>query len=84
MVAAQNMVQTLLFHGNFMQLLLTPIFSKTQYNRGRTLVHMIKHVFNVAKITLIHLLPTEQLLPFCLVGQYRDFMTFALYVLIML
>ena len=40
-----------------------------EHNRGRILVHMIKHVFNVAKMTLTHFRTNEQLLPFCLVGQ---------------
>ena len=48
---------------------MTPIFSNTQYNGGRILVYMIKHVFNVSKMTLTHFQPNEQLLPFCLEGQ---------------
>lgn len=48
----------------------TPIFSWTQHNRGRILVHVIKHVFNVVKIILTNLRPNEQLLSFfCLLGQ---------------
>ena len=44
-----------------------PVFSETQYNRDRILVHMIKHV--LAKMILTHFRPNEQLLSFCLVGQ---------------
>jgi hypothetical protein len=38
---------------------MTPIFSKTQYNRGRIFVHVITHVFNVAAVTLTHFWPNE-------------------------